>query len=103
MQLSKTFLTLCFHSKLRLLVLCSCSANIRRLVLAGGVFCKAAEKNYSPIEGEATAIEKGLKDTKFYTLGCQKLLVATDHKPLVGILGDKNLVDIDSMIHRIDF
>ena len=34
-----------------------------RLVLAGGAFCNAAEKNYSPIEGEATAIVKGLHDT----------------------------------------
>ena len=39
-----------------------------RLVLAGGAFCKKSEKNYSPIEGEATAIVKGLRDTKYYTL-----------------------------------
>ena len=67
-----------------------------RLVLAGGAFCKKAEKNYWPIEGEAAAIVKGLRDTKYYTLGCQHLYVATDHKPLIGIFGDKNLVDIDN-------
>ena len=48
-----------------------------RLVLAGGAFCNQAEKNYSPIEGEATAIFKGLKDTKYYTLGCMNLYPLT--------------------------
>ena len=38
-----------------------------RLVLAGGHFCNKAEQNYSPVEGEATAVAKGLEDTKFYT------------------------------------
>ena len=33
----------------------------------------------------------GLEQSKFYTLGCPKLYVATDHKPLVGILGDRAL------------
>ena len=36
-----------------------------RLVLAGGHFCNKAEKNYSPIEGEATAVARGLQDTKY--------------------------------------
>jgi hypothetical protein len=66
------------------------------LVLAGGTFCKPAEKNYTPIEGEATAIMKGLKDTKYYTLGCRDLYVATDNQPLLAILGDKSMADIDN-------
>ena len=37
----------------------TCCVNGWRLVLAGGVFCNPAEKNYSPIEEEATAIFKG--------------------------------------------
>ena len=65
----------------------SCCPDGWRLVLAGGAFCNQAVCNYSPIEGEATAIFKGLKDTKFYTLGCKNLHVATDHKPLVITLG----------------
>merc|ERR1712030_268011 len=64
-----------------------------RLVLAGGHFCNKAEQNYSPVEGEATAVARGLEDTKFYTLGCKDLYVATDHSPLVKILGDKSLTD----------
>ena len=55
-------------------------------MLAGGAFCKPAERNYSPIEGEATALFKGLKDTKYYTLRCKRLHVATDHQPLVTTL-----------------
>merc|ERR1719508_721702 len=48
-----------------------------RLVLAGGHFCNKAEENYSPIEGEATAVAKGLQDTKYYTMGCKNLCLAT--------------------------
>ena len=33
----------------------------------------------------------GLEQSKFYTLGCPRLYVATDHKPLVGILCDRAL------------
>ena len=36
----------------------------------------------------------GLESTKHYTLGNTKLLVATDHKPLLKILGDRKLEDI---------
>jgi hypothetical protein len=42
-----------------------------RIVFAGGAFCKSAERNYSPIKGEAIAIFKGLQDTEYYTLGRQ--------------------------------
>ena len=71
----------------------SCCTTGWRLVLAGGAFCSKAETNYSPIEGEATAI---VKDTKYYTLGCTNLYVATDHLPLVGTFDKKNLADIDN-------
>ena len=33
----------------------------------------------------------GLEQSKYYTLGCPRLYVATDHKPLVGILCDRAL------------
>ena len=66
------------------------------LVLAGGKFCKPAEQNYSPVEGETTAVAKGLEDTKRYSLGCRDLYVATDHSSLVNILGDQSLADIEN-------
>ena len=42
------------------------------------------------------AIAKGLEDTKYYTMGCKQLFVATDHKPLVSILGDQSLADVQN-------
>ena len=47
-------------------------------------------------EGEATAIDRGLEDTKYYTMGCKQLYVATDHKPLVSVLGDQSLADVQN-------
>ena len=40
------------------------------------------------------AVEWGLENTRHYTLGNTKLMVATDHKPLLKILGDRKLEDI---------
>ena len=62
-----------------------------RLVLAGGRFTIPAESRYSPTEGEALAVAVGLECSKYYTLGCKKLVVATDHKPLLSILNDRAL------------
>ena len=52
------------------------------LVLAGGHFCNKAEENYSPIDGEATAVAKGLQDTKYYTL--------------VTVLGDQFMAEVEN-------
>ena len=54
------------------------------------------EKNYAPIEGEALAVAWSLEQTRFFTMGCDNLLVVVDHKPLVKILGDRALDEIDS-------
>ena len=68
-----------------------------RVTLAGSRFLRDAEQRYAPIEGEALAVAWALDNTKFFTLGCKDLVVATDHKPLVKILGDRCLGDIDNM------
>ena len=62
-----------------------------RLVLAGGRFTIPAETRYSPTEGEALAVVVGLECSRYYTLGCKQLYVATDHKPLLAILNDRAL------------
>ena len=67
-----------------------------QVVLAGSRFTKDAETRYAPVEGEALAVAWALQSTRHYTLGNPKLLVATDHKPLVKILGDRKLEDIDN-------
>ena len=62
-------------------------------MLAGGRFTLPAESRYSPTEGECLAVAVGLEQSKskFYTLGCPRLYIATDHKPMVGILCDRAL------------
>ena len=68
-----------------------CCSEGWRLVLAGGRFTIPAESRYSPTEGEALAVAVGLESSKYYTLGCKTLVVATDHKPLLSILNDRAL------------
>ena len=60
------------------------------VILAGRRFNITAETRYSPTEGVA------LESSRYYTLGCPKLMVATDHKPLLGIFGDRALGTIDN-------
>ena len=68
-----------------------------KLTLAGSRFLTGAEQRYAPIEGEALGVAWALEQTKYFTLGCKSLLVVvTDHKPLVEILGDKNLDQISN-------
>ena len=49
------------------------------------------------MEGELQGVVDGLHKTRYYTQGCDKLLVGVDHKPLLGILQGKRLEDIDNM------
>ena len=56
-----------------------------RITLAGSRLLTSAEQIYAPIEGEAFAVAWGLEQSKYFTQGCNDLLVATDHKPLVKI------------------
>ena len=67
-----------------------------KLVLTGGRFTKPAERRYSPVEGEMLGVVEGLNKAKHFVLGCEKLIVAVDHKPLLGLLNDKSLADIDN-------
>ena len=74
----------------------SCCDTGWRVVLAGSRFLSAAEKNYVAIEGEALAIAWSLEQTKYFTMGCPDLIVVTDHKPLVRLLGPKPLEDVSN-------
>jgi hypothetical protein len=64
--------------------------------LAGSRFLTPAEKNYAPVEGEALAVAWALGQTKFFTMGCNDLLIIVDHKPLVKILGDRRMDEIEN-------
>ena len=65
-----------------------------KLVLAGGRFTRPSESRYSPTEGECLAVVDALHKARHFILGCDDLLVATDHQPLLGLLNDKSLADI---------
>ena len=65
-----------------------------QLVFAGGKNCFGAESCYSLVEGEMLGIAWALDKARMFTLGCEDLLVSTDHQPLVAILGNKKLEDI---------
>ena len=66
----------------------NCCRDGWRLIYAGSRFTTDAESRYAPIEGEALAVAYALKKSRMYVLGCKDLIIATDHQPLVQILGD---------------
>lgn len=65
-----------------------------KLVMAGSRFTNDAEARYAPVEGEALAVVHALEKARMFVLGCPDLTIATDHKPLVKLLGDRSLEQI---------
>ncbi len=88
---------------------CNCPSGIPdccpggwRITLAGSRFLSSAEQRYAAIEGEALAVAWGLEQTRYFTQGCDNLVVVTDHKPLVKIFGDRTLDEItNSRLFRL--
>ena len=82
---------------------CSCPTRVPtccstgwRLCLVGSRFLHDAETRYAPIEGKALAVAYALHQCKYFILGCKDLVVATDHCPLLHILNDRSLGDIQN-------
>lgn len=71
-----------------------CCENGWRITLAGSRFLSSTEQRYAAVEGEMLSVAWGLEQTKYFTQGCDNLLVVTDHKPLVKLLGDRTLDEI---------
>ena len=67
-----------------------------KLVFAGSRFTRGAEVRYSPTEGEGLSVAWGLEHARMFVLGCNSLIVSVDHKPLLGILNDRDLSSIDN-------
>ena len=67
-----------------------------KVTLAGSRFLSPAEKNYAPVEGEALAVAWALEQTRYFTMGCNNLIVIVDHKPLTKLFGDRRLDEIDN-------
>ena len=53
--------------------------------------CRETIRSYWRV---ALAISYALEDTKYFTLGCDDLIVATDHEPLAKVFGDRALYKI---------
>ena len=68
-----------------------CCTDGWRVTLAGSRLLTSAEYRYAPIEGETLAVAWGLEQSKYSTQGCNDLLVVTDHRSLVKILGDRTM------------
>ena len=73
-----------------------CCQDGRKITLAGSRFLSSAEMNYAPVEGEALAVAWSLEQTRFFTMGCDDLIIVVDHKPLVKLLGDRRLDEISN-------
>ena len=72
----------------------NCCADGWKVTLAGSRFLSDQESRYAAVEGEALAIAWGLEHSRYFTQGCDQLLVVTDHKPLLKTFGDRTLDEI---------
>ena len=71
-----------------------CCSDGWRITLAGSRFLRPAETRFAPVEGESLGVVWALEQTRYFTLGCDTLIVAVDHKPLVKLFGDRTLDEI---------
>lgn len=74
----------------------SCFKNGWQIITCGSRFFTAAEERYHPIEGELLTVAWALQKTSYFILGCQKLLILVDHKPLIGLLTTRELGSIEN-------
>ena len=65
-----------------------------KVVLVGSRFTHPAESRYAPVEGEALAVADALDRARHFVLGCTDLVVAVDHKPLIGLFTNRSLDNI---------
>ena len=67
-----------------------------KVTLVGSRFTSGAESRYAPIEGEALAVVDALNKARHFVLGCEDLIIAVDHKPLIKVFGDRSLAEISN-------
>ena len=71
-----------------------CCTDGWKITLVGSRFTSATESRYAPVEGEALAVSDALEKARYFVLGCNDLVIAVDHKPLLKIFGDRSLESI---------
>lgn len=65
-----------------------------KITFVGSRFTHPAESRYAPIEGEALAVADALDKARHFVLGCDKLIISVDHKPLLKLFGDRSMANI---------
>ena len=73
-----------------------CCENGWKVTLVGSRFLHGAEQRYAAIVVESLTVAWSLEQTKYFTQGCDNLLIVTDHKALVKVLGDHTLDEISN-------
>ena len=71
----------------------------RRMIGAASRSFTETEKRYATIEKEALAVVWGLEKFHYYICGAP-ILVETDHKPLISLLGNKEIEKVPIRIQR---
>ena len=71
----------------------------RRMIGAASRSFTETEKRYTTIEKEALAVVWGLEKCNYYICGAP-ILVETDHKPLISLLGNKEIEKVPIRIQR---
>ena len=66
------------------------------MCLVGSRFLHPAKTRYALNEGETLAVTYGLHQSRYFVLGCKNFIVAADHKPLLNVLNDRSLSDIQN-------
>ena len=72
---------------------------MRRMIGAASLLFTETEKRYATIEKEALAVVCGLEKFHYHICGAP-ILVETDHKPLISLLGNKEIENVPIIIQR---
>ena len=70
-------------------------------IMCGSRFTSSAESNYAAVEGELLALSWALESTEHFTLQNPKLIISTDHKPLVELITNSSLSDLNVKNRRL--
>ena len=65
-----------------------------KVALVRSRFTHPAESRYAPVEREALAVADALDKARHFVLGCTYLVVAVDHKRLIGLFTNRPLDNI---------
>lgn len=62
--------------------------------MAVATYLTPAEAGYAPVEAEVLVVAWRLRKARLFLLGSHNLIIIIDHRPLVKLLGDRELKDI---------